>query len=100
MSDAPQQMPKSDRTAGGAFAPSNCSPAEWALRIIRFSSLADFESAVEWGQWCRSVAAAALVEDEEMLERLEREMAKQENGALCNPAESEGGAHGKQSNTP
>lgn len=71
------------------FDPSNCSPAEWALRIIRFSSLTDFESSVEWGQWCRSVAAAALVGDEEMLERLERQMAKQENAEVSHGGDNE-----------
>ena len=31
-----------------------------ALERIALSSLADFASAVEWGQWCRAVASDAI----------------------------------------
>ena len=43
-----------------------------ALLMIGGSCLADFETPLEWAQWCRDVAIAAKNEDEEELEILER----------------------------
>jgi hypothetical protein len=34
-----------------------------ALCAIQKSGLRDFASAMDWGQWCRSLAQAALAED-------------------------------------
>lgn len=45
-----------------------------ALRLIKRSSSVDFENPVQWGQWCRTVAIAALAEDLEKLEWLESEI--------------------------
>lgn len=51
----------------------------WALKMIAFSSFADFDNSVEWGQWCRNVARSGLDDNEEMLAALERKLTKQES---------------------
>jgi hypothetical protein len=47
-----------------------------ALKLIRRSSLVDFELPILWAQWCRDVACAALDEDDAMLDNLEKELPK------------------------
>ena len=46
------------------------------MKLIRRSSLVDFELPILWAQWCRDVACAALDEDDAMLDNLEKELPK------------------------
>ena len=41
-----------------------------ALVAISKSSSSEFKTSLEWGQWCRKVARAAIDEDKEMLSEL------------------------------
>ena len=44
-----------------------------AIAEIAVSSLADFESAIKWGQWCRELALSAKCGDMEHVCQLGRE---------------------------
>jgi hypothetical protein len=46
---------------------------EIALDMISKSSLVNFTTALEWGQWCRRVALAAYVDDTDKLKQLKSE---------------------------
>lgn len=43
---------------------------EKVVNAISNSSLIDFDSSLEWGQWCRDLACAALWGDDEAIDRL------------------------------
>ncbi len=62
---------------------SGSAASSWALKLLIFARLSDFSDEMTYSIWVRNVATAGKAKDERWLEKLESEMGKRQNGALC-----------------
>lgn len=49
-------------------------PKDWALQLLRWSSVTDWPDPIGYARWVRSVAMAGAMGNEDYLSQLEQEM--------------------------